>query len=143
RAAAPMWRSALQAVQEHVRCRGVHPARAVVLVPYAQLMAEAQRQWTRWQGDGFAPRFETTRNWARQLAGFVPQGLDFAHDVARDRFTGAALLERAGLAAQREMLLAPLLEAAGQLAPVAAAVAPGRRAEWLERQRGVLGLAGE
>ncbi|MHA7601100.1 PD-(D/E)XK nuclease family protein [Alicycliphilus sp. T452] len=143
RAAAPMWRGALQAVQAHVRRRGVHPARAVVLVPYAQLMAEAQRQWARWQGDGFAPRFETTRNWARQLAGFVPQGLDFAHDVARDRFTGAALLERAGLAAQREMLLAPLLEAAGQLAPVAAAVAPGRRAEWLERQRGVLGLAGE
>jgi len=141
--AALLWRDALHDVQAHLRRCGAHAARAVVLVPYAQLMAEAQRQWARWQGDGFAPRFETTRNWAQQLAGFVPQGLDYAHDVARDRFTAAALLERAGLAAQRDMLLSPLLEAAAQLAPVAAAVAPADRMHWLQQQRGVLGLAGE
>ena len=44
---------------------------------------------------GFAPRFETTRNWAQRLVGFIPGGLDYAQDQARDRFTGAALLEKA------------------------------------------------
>ncbi len=137
------WARTLAAVQAHIQRLGLHPARCVVLVPYAQLMAEAQRQWLRLHGDGFAPRFETTRNWAEQLAGFAPQGLDYAHDVARDRFTGVALLERAGLAAEQGMLLAPLLEAAAQLAPVAAAVAPEQRADWLLAQRDAVGLAGE
>ena len=87
----------------------------MVLLPYAQLMGEAQRQWALLCPEGFAPRFETTRNWAQRLIGFMPQGLDYAQDQARDRFTGAALLEKAGLAAQREMLLPALLDAAAQL----------------------------
>lgn len=138
-----LWAPALQALQGHLRRCAAHPARAVVLLPYAQLMGEAQRQWAAQAGDGFAPRFQTTRNWAEQLAAFVPQGLDYAQSVARDRFTGAALLEQAGLASQREMLLPALLEAAAQLAPLAAAVPPPARAAWLARQRDVLPLAGE
>ena len=60
-ACAPLWTHALDAVQAHIQATGAHPARTVVLVPYAQLMAEAQRQWARRVPDGFAPRFETTR----------------------------------------------------------------------------------
>ena len=119
---------------------GAHPARTVVLLPYAQLMPLAQRQWGRAHPDGFAPRFETTRNWAQRLAGFVPQGLDYAHDTARDRFTGAALLERAGLAAQCDMLLPDLLDAAAQLAPLAAAVPPDDRNAWAQQHRAELPL---
>ena len=136
-----LWASALQAVRAHLQHRQAHPTRCLVLLPYAQLMGEAQRQWAELVGDGFAPRFQTTRNWAEQLAAFVPRGLDYSASVARDRFTGSALLEQAGLAAEREMLLPALLEAAAQLAPVVAAVAPDDRPAWLERQRAVLALA--
>jgi len=139
----PPWPGLLAAARAHMRRLGAHPARTVVLVPYAQLMAEAQRQWALLVPDGFAPRFETTRNWAQRLGGFAPDGLDFAQDVARDTFTARALLDRAGLAAQRDALAAPLQEAAGQLAPVAAAVVPAQRAAWAEAQRAVVGLAGE
>ena len=138
-----LWQPAVQAVRAHLAACGAHPARCVVLLPYAQLMGEAQRQWAQRVPDGFAPRFETTRNWAQRLATFVPQGMDYAQDQARDQFTAAALLERAGLREQRQMLTAPLLDAAGQLAPVAAAVPPAQRSAWLERQRAVLMLAGE
>ena len=138
-----LWVQALQAVRAHLQARGAHPARCMVLLPYAQLMGEAQRQWALLCPEGFAPRFETTRNWAQRLIGFMPQGLDYAQDQARDRFTGAALLEKAGLAAQREMLLPALLDAAAQLAPLAAAVPPEQRSAWLEQQRAVVGLAGE
>lgn len=137
------WPQVLGAVRSHMQRLGAHPARTVVLVPYAQLMAEAQRQWAGAVPEGFAPRFETTRNWAQRLGGFAPQGLDLALDVARDTFTARTLLERAGLGAQRDALAAPLQEAAGQLAPVAAAVEPVRRAQWLEDLRAVVGLAGE
>ena len=71
---------------------------------------------------GFAPRFETTRNWAGQLQGFEPTGDDFAGDVARDTLTARALLERVGQGALRDVLATPLQEAAAQLAPVVAAV---------------------
>ena len=47
------------------------PARTVVLVPYAQLMPVARRHWAAAVPDGFAPRFETTMNWAGKT-GFVP-----------------------------------------------------------------------
>lgn len=137
------WRRVLGQVRAHLDRLGAQPARTVVLVPYAQLMAEAQRQWARHAPEGFTPRFETTRNWAQRLGGFVPQGLDLAQDAARDTFTARALLERAGLAPQSDALAGPLQEAAVQLAPVAAAVAPARRAAWAESQREAVGLAGE
>lgn len=115
-----------------------HPARTVVLVPYAQLMPWAQRYWALHHADGFAPRFETTRNWARQLAAFVPQGDDLAGDVARDTLTARALLDRVGLTAQRDVLATPLQEAAAQLAAVVAAVAPSARAAWGAQARTLL-----
>jgi len=117
---------------------GAHPARTVVLLPYAQLMPWAQRYWALHHADGFAPRFETTRNWARQLAAFVPQGDDLAGDVARDTLTARTLLDRAGLAAQRDVLAVPLQEAAAQLALAAAAVAPTQREAWGIQARSLL-----
>jgi len=132
------WRRVLDAVQGHLQRCGVHPARAVVLVPYAHLIPWAQRCWGQAHPDGFAPRFETTRNWARQLAVFVPQGDDLAGDVARDTLTARALLDRAGLAAQREVLAGPLQEAAAQLASVVAAIPPAQRDAWAAQARRLL-----
>jgi ATP-dependent helicase/nuclease subunit B len=133
-----LWRKILTEVRSHMRDTGAHPARTVVLLPYAQLMPWAQRFWAMHHADGFAPRFETTRNWARQLAAFVPQGDDLAGDVARDTLTARALLDRVGLTAQRDLLAAPLQEAATQLAAVVAAVAPSERAAWGAQARGQL-----
>ena len=138
-----LWRGVLKQVSRHMRQCGAHPARTVVLVPYAQLMPWAQRYWGLEHADGFAPRFETTRNWARQLAAFVPQGDDFAGDVARDTLTARQLLDRSGLSAQRDILAVPLQEAAAQLAPVVAAVPPDQRPDWAHQARGLLPQADE
>ena len=120
-----LWQRALARVAAHASAQGAHLARTVVLVPYAQLMPWAQRHWALQFPQGFAPRFETTRNWARQLQVFEPSADDFAGDVARDTLTARALLDRVGQGAQREMLATPLQEAAAQLAPAVAAVPPG------------------
>lgn len=140
---AALWQRALAQVAAHVQAQGGHLARTVVLVPYAQLMPWAQRHWAQQFPQGFAPRFETTRNWARQLAGFEPSADDFAGDVARDTLTARALLDRVGQGAQREMLATPLQEAAAQLAPAVAAVPPAQRAAWGDEARKLLATADE
>ena len=140
---AALWQRVLAQVAGHLAQCGAHPARTVVLVPYAQLMPLAQRCWSVAQPDGFAPRFETTRNWARQLAAFVPQGDDLAGDVARDTLTARLLLDRAGLSAQRDLLATALQEAAAQLAPAVAAVLPDQREHWGRQARGLLPAADE
>ena len=117
--------------------------RTVVLVPYAQLMPWAQRFWAQQFPQGFAPRFETTRNWAAQLQGFELAGDDFACDVARDTLTARALLERVGQGGLRDVLATPLQEAAAQLAPVVAAVPPERRAAWGDEARALLNTTEE
>ena len=113
---------------------GAHPARTVVLMPFAHLLQPAREAWAREVPDGFAPRLETTRTWSA-AAGFEPAADDFCGDVARDLLTARSLLERAGLAAQGELLAPRLVEAAGQLAPVACAVEPGARRAWAARAR--------
>ncbi|CAN7462535.1 PD-(D/E)XK nuclease family protein [Acidovorax sp. LjRoot129] len=138
-----LWQRVLAQVAQHMERCGAHPARTVVLVPYAQLMPWAQRYWGLAHPDGFAPRFETTRNWARQLAAFVPQGDDLAGDVARDTLTARLLLDRVGLSAQRDVLAAPLQEAAAQLAPAVAAVPPAQRDAWGQQARTLLPPADE
>lgn len=129
-------------VQALLQSRDVHPARTVVLVPYAQLMPRAARAWARVVPSGFAPRFESTMNWARaqggQQGGFVPGPLDLCHDAARDVLAAQALLAGAGLGEQRELLAGRVVEAAGQLAPMAAAVHPAQRAAWGQRMRAVV-----
>ncbi|MBF9264456.1 PD-(D/E)XK nuclease family protein, partial [Acidovorax cattleyae] len=91
------WKVLLDHLDRFVRSTGQPAGAAVVLVPYAQLMGEAQRRWASAFPDGFAPRFETTRNWAARLATFVPEGDDLARDTARDTLTARSLLDRAGL----------------------------------------------
>lgn len=140
---AALWQRALAQVAAHARAQGAHLARTVVLVPYAQLMPWAQRHWALQFPQGFAPRFETTRNWARQLQVFEPSADDFAGDVARDTLTARALLDRVGQGAQREMLATPLQEAAAQLASVVAAVPPAQRVAWGDGARTLLASADE
>ncbi|MBS0524376.1 MAG: PD-(D/E)XK nuclease family protein [Proteobacteria bacterium] len=137
------WAAVFARVQACAAERGAHLASTVVLVPYAQLMAEARRQWQRAHPQGFAPRFETTRNWARRLGAALPEGSEFAGDMARDAVTARALLERAGLAEQREVLAGPLLEMAAQLAGVVSAVPPAQRPDWAEAARALLPAAGD
>ncbi|MFD1837559.1 PD-(D/E)XK nuclease family protein [Paracidovorax cattleyae] len=129
------WKVLLDHLDRFVRSTGQPAGAAVVLVPYAQLMGEAQRRWASAFPDGFAPRFETTRNWAARLATFVPEGDDLARDTARDTLTARSLLDRAGLGGQRDVLAGPLLDAACQLAPAVAAVPPAGREAWAERMR--------
>ena len=137
------WCAVFEQVRSAAAQRGAHLAATVVLVPYAQLMGEARRQWQRAYPQGFAPRFETTRNWAAQLGAPLAEGSEYAGDMARDAVTARALLDRAGLAAHREVLSGPLLEMAAQLAVVAAAVAPDRRLDWGEAARALLPAAGD
>lgn len=137
------WAAVLERVRAHAEARGAHLAATVVLVPYAQLMAEGRRLWARHFPDGFSPRFETTRNWARQLAQPQIEGSEFTGDVARDAVNARDLLERAGLAAQREVLAGPLLEMAAQLFAAVAAVPPAQRDAWAQSARALLPASGD
>lgn len=130
----PLDRAVAQ-VTAWLQASGAHAARTVVLVPYAQLMQPAQRAWARQVPQGFAPRFETTMNWARGLGGFVPEPDDLSFDAARDVLTAQAWLARAGLGAQRDLLASRLMEAAWQIAPLAAAAGPTARAAWVAQLR--------
>lgn len=112
--------------------RQLHPAQCVVLVPYAQLMAVARDLWAECGPPGFAPRFETSRNWARSAGGFVPAPHDLAFDMASDLVTAQSLLAQAGFAAERQALAGRVVELAMQLAPLAAAVRPEERADWAQ-----------
>lgn len=143
-------RRLLGRVDALIRARGAHPARTVVLLPYAQLMPLARRLWAGMFADGFAPRFETTMNWAGQ-AGFVPGPDDLCFDMGRDMLTARALLERAGLEragleragllnGRADLLAARLVEAAWQLAQVASAVAPAQRPAWVAQARTAVAL---
>ena len=132
------WRALLAELRQHLQQRAAHPARCVVLLPYAQLMPLAARLWAAQFPDGFAPRFETTRNWAGRLGWFESGPQDLSFDHGRDLLTAAALLEGAGLGAQRALLAGPLLEQAVQLAGVAASVPPARRADWAAQASAVL-----
>lgn len=136
------WQRWLDAVAESLRARAVHPARAVVLLPYAQLMPVAARLWGARYPTGFAPRFETTQNWAQALAGTLAatsaqmpgqDGADLRFKPALDLLTAHVLLEQAGLSAQAAVAAPLLLEATQQLAPLAAAQPPAQRAAWGQR----------
>ncbi|MFZ2293554.1 MAG: PD-(D/E)XK nuclease family protein, partial [Polaromonas sp.] len=116
-------------LNEALNARSVHPAEAVVLLPYAQLIQQARQAWAAEAGDAFfVPRFETTMNWASSLGGtlglYTPSGDDLRMDVAVDMLTAASLLGRAGLAGQQNALAGHLVQAAWSLGRVASAVLP-------------------
>lgn len=134
------WQQATARLATLLRERDVHPARAVVLLPYAQLMQQAKTAWAAAAGDThFVPRFETTMNWAASLGGWEPGAGDIRLDAACDLLTAASLLARTGLAAQQELLAPRLVEAAGSLARLAAAVPPAQRLAWGARLGALLG----
>lgn len=129
-----LWDAVLQRLAQRMAARGAHPARTVVLLPYAQLMPLVRRLWARAHPDGFAPRFETSMNWSREAL-FEPAGLNLSMDVARDLLVAREWLERAGLRRGADALAGRLVEAAWQAADAARAVPPGQRADWAARIR--------
>ncbi len=133
----------LAQIRQAMALRQAHPARTVVLLPYAQLMPLAHRFWALAQPDGFAPRFESTLNWSHLLGGAALGPHDLRFDTAMDMLQAPDLLERAGLGAQREALSARLVEAAHQLAPLVAAVPPAMRTDWAVQARAAVGLGME
>jgi ATP-dependent helicase/nuclease subunit B len=124
-----------------VRCRGAHPARTVVLLPYAQLIPVAKKLWAQTCTDGFAPRFETTLTWSLGLSDFNPAATDLSFAMAVDMLNAQSMLDGVGLATVRDGLAPLVVAAAHQLAPLAAAVAPPHRKAWADRAR-QLGLVG-
>lgn len=133
------WADGLAGVDAHLRARGIPAHRALVLVPYAQLMEAGRRAWAQAHPSGFAPRFESSRNWAGSLQAFVPTATDLSGDMARDALVAAYLLDRVARgrldAALKPALVARLVEAARQLAPLAAARAPAQRQAWADALR--------
>lgn len=137
------WASVIETLSQALAQRGVEPGGALVLVPYAQLMAVGRRAWSSHCGDGFAPRFESSRNWAASLQPFMPGPTDLSMDTAHDSLVAAAFIDRVAPAradaALRAVMVTRLVEAARQLAPLAAAQPPEQRAAWAEsRQRDLL-----
>ena len=124
------WQQWLQGITSAMQLRGAHPARTVVLLPYAQLMPQAARCWARAHPEGFAPRFETTQNWCRSLGGHSPAPTDYSGDAALDVLTARALLEQAGLRERAEVATPLLLDSARELAALAASLPPTERAAW-------------
>ena len=146
------WQQAMLKLVSLLEERGVHASRAVMLVPYAQLMQQAKTAWlacvaSRGLTASFTPRFETTMNWASSLGissgGYMPLPTDIQFDVAIDVLTAANLLERAGLAAQQNALAGRLVEAAWSLAGMAAAQGPNQRVAWGVRLAAELGMGME
>ncbi|MDE2606011.1 MAG: PD-(D/E)XK nuclease family protein, partial [Burkholderiales bacterium] len=91
----------MQGLRREMAERGAHPARTVLLLPYAQLMPLARQAWSDEAPDGFAPRFETTMNWARQRA-WAPGEADLSFDIGRDLLAARGWLEQGGLRAQAD-----------------------------------------
>lgn len=129
-----LWQERMGQLAQRLKAAGAHPARTVVLVPYFQVVTVARQAWARAAPDGFAPRFETTMNWA-QSEGFEPGPGDLALDMARDLPAARHWLEQAGLGARAEGLAPRLVEAAWSLAPLAASVPAAERAEWAAAAR--------
>ena len=129
------WDRVMGQIHAEVALRQLHPARVVVVLPFAQLTAHARSSWLRrcaaeQSAAHFLPRFETTQSWTRSLAGFAPGPDDLRLDAAHDVLTAASLLARSGLAEQQNDLAGRLMESAWSLARIAAAVAPAERAQW-------------
>ncbi|WP_228488330.1 PD-(D/E)XK nuclease family protein [Caenimonas koreensis] len=127
----------MKRIRELMHARDAHAARTVVLAPYVQLLAFLREAWAVQAASGFAPRFETTTTWIKSLASESDDAasMDISMDMGRDLLTARAWLERAGLQAQADLLSGRLVEAAWQLAPVAAAVPRSARAEWAAKAR--------
>ncbi len=131
------WHALISRIRGLMEERGAHAARTVVLLPYIHLLPVARQIWREQVPDGFAPRFETTMNWSA-AAGFAPGGDDLGFDMGRDLLTALTLLERTGLGPRADLLAPRLVEAAWQVATVAAAVPPAQRPAWAAKARRIV-----
>jgi ATP-dependent helicase/nuclease subunit B len=126
---------ALDRIAAAMRDAGAHPARTLVVLPYAQLLPLVSRLWAQRFPDGFVPRFETTMNWSAALRARSVQSTDISFDMALDLLTAQSLLASAGLGAQEDALAGLLVQSAQQLAPLAAACHPDDRQAWAQTAR--------
>ena len=128
------WPDWLRAIEQAMQAADAQAQRTVVLVPFAQLMNAGRRAWSSSHASGFAPRFESTRNWAHSLQPFAPAATDLSGDMARDSLVAASLIDQVApshaTAALRSVMATRLVEAARQLGPLAAAQPPDARAAW-------------
>jgi ATP-dependent helicase/nuclease subunit B len=129
-------------MEQVVALRQTAAGRTVALVPYAQLMDAGRRAWAQAHPSGFSPRFETTRNWAASLQPFATSPTDISMDMALDSLMAAALIDRVAVGrlevSLRSVMVARLVEAARQLAPLASAVHPDQRLAWADARREAL-----
>lgn len=139
----PAWAGLFDEILACAAERGAHLARTVVLLPYANLLPLAHQAWAAHCPTGFAPRMQTTRNWADDAGVFAPAADDLRFDRGRDLLIAHELLARAGQATERALLAPALVEQAMQLAPLAAAQPPAQRAQWAAQAAAVLPSAGE
>jgi ATP-dependent helicase/nuclease subunit B len=106
---------------------------AIWLIPFVQLKASARAQWLGDPTHGLLPQIMTVRDWASSM-GAVQKGRDdLQFDAGIDRITAAALLRRAGQEAM-PVFIQRLLDAAYELAAVAAAMPPDARLAWASEQ---------
>ena len=134
----------LDRIQALMLEKGVHPSRTVVLLPYAQLLRQARQMWALRFPNGFAPRFETSKNWSQSLEAFAPGAGDIAFDTAVDTLTAQSLIQSQRFAENHGALAQLLVEAAHQLGPLAAGYPLEKRFEWAQTARSgsTLGLDG-
>ena len=128
----------LDALAARMTALGAHPGRTVVLLPYAQLLRQAQVMWATRFPDGFAPRFETSQNWSASLSPFEPGPADIRRDKAMDTLTALALLKdwRGRYRPdQIEVLAGLMVQAVHEVVPLACACAPHERAAWANASR--------
>ncbi len=134
----------LDRIQALMLEKGTHPSRTVVLLPYAQLLRQARQMWALRFPDGFAPRFETSKNWSQSIADFAPGASDIAFDAAVDTLTAQSLIQSQRFSEHHGALAQLLVEAAHQLGPLAASYPLEKRTEWAQSARtaSTLGLEG-
>ena len=131
------WQRCMADLASGIQSRGWHPAKVVVLVPYAQLMAEARAAWAVAHPSGFVPQFLTTRQWASGVQAFAPGSMDFSGDLARDAWVAEAWVQRTArtrlASGMNGIMSSRLIESTQAIAPLAAAVPPDARADWAQR----------
>lgn len=124
------WQAILTRIAQHLQHTHADPTQSVVLLPFAQLVPLARKQWAQRWPCSLLPRFETTSSWAQRLHAFAPDANDISRDAARDLLTAQRLVQQTPWARQSHWLAARVYEAAMQLAPLAAAQHPQARASW-------------
>jgi ATP-dependent helicase/nuclease subunit B len=140
---ASFWARLARQAQAWFAGEGVCARDAIVLLPFAQLLAPARAAFA--QAGGWQPRIETTHTLLASLGPGASAGGP-GHDVVADRLSAAALLRSQawGAAWQRgdprafDQGVAALADTAQALARAVQAVAPPQRADWWARARAEL-----